>query len=781
SHRDELLAPSVESALPPDLGMPLDTTEEQQATASIMPPESTYLPPIEENHFNSGMPEQNNIDWDNPPSRNPDTAIPPSLIGNPAEHSVGWSMSSELLMKSPQRFSESPKPPLCSLEPIHPTPVAFIPTDTSYPVSPISYPLTVSEPGLDEVKEAAEEAVPGEIANAEEQAPYMSPTRLDTFFNNCKPLPEEAPEIPPEPPCVPAEPQAEVVSAPENNYLENNNAAPANTEEAVTWPDPFTNTEDDLDLGPFSLPELPLQPKDVAETEMTEAEAVEESPAAASETSAGIIKASASVIASGEPEEPPAIQAAAVLPGETEPQAEEQKTEVAAQEATSEALNVAEEKGAEDSEAQIFQQTPSESAQAESKEVEAVHEDLSSSGGVAESNSQTCPPPVATAEGSVSQEGAAARGGSQVPSSQADAPPGNAQAEIVEPVQKPVAEAPKPPKIEEIPQRITRNRAQMLANQNKQNAASSEKEFPPVSAPATRAKGRITEEDDSQAQHPRKRRFQRSNQQLQQQINTSTQQTREMIQQTLAAIVDAIKLDDIEPYHSDRSNPYFEYLQIRKKIEEKRKILCYITPQAPQCYAEYVTYTGSYLLDGKPLSKLHIPVIAPPPSLAEPLKELFKQQEAVRGKLRLQHSIEREKLIVSCEQEILRVHCRAARTIANQAVPFSACTMLLDSEVYNMPLENQGDENKSVRDRFNARQFISWLQDVDDKYDRMKTCLLMRQQHEAAALNAVQRMEWQLKVQELDPAGHKSLCVNEVPSFYVPMVDVNDDFVLLPA
>lgn len=124
-------------------------------------------------------------------------------------------------------------------------------------------------------------------------------------------------------------------------------------------------------------------------------------------------------------------------------------------------------------------------------------------------------------------------------------------------------------------------------------------------------------------------------------------------------------------------------------------------------------------------------------------------------------------------------------------------------------VRSQGDENKSVRDRFNARQFISWIQDVDDKYDRMKvtaasrtlpaffcparanandvpalshqTCLLMRQQHEAAALNAVQRMEWQLKVQELDPAVHKSLCVNEVPSFYVPMVDVNDDFVLLPA
>lgn len=131
--------------------------------------------------------------------------------------------------------------------------------------------------------------------------------------------------------------------------------------------------------------------------------------------------------------------------------------------------------------------------------------------------------------------------------------------------------------------------------------------------PTKPPKGRpvAMDEEDSQTQHPRKRKFPRSaSQQVQVQlVNTAMQQTREMIQQTLAVVVNAIKLDEIEPYHSDRSNPYFEYLQIRKKIEEKRKILCYITPQAPQCYAEYVTYTGSYLLDGKPLSKLHIPVV----------------------------------------------------------------------------------------------------------------------------------------------------------------------------
>lgn len=606
SHRDELLAPSVESALPPDLGMPLDTTEEQQATASIMPPEPTYLPPIEENNFGSAMPEQTSMDWDTPPARNPDTAIPPSLMANAGEHSVGWSMGPELLMKSPQQFAESPKPALCSLEPIHPTPVAFIPTDASYPVSPISYPLSVSEPGLDEVKEDAEEAVPGEMANAEEQAPYMSPTRLDTFFTGCKPLPEEAPEIPAEAPCAPAEPEAEVVSVPENTYLENSGTAPANGEEAVTWPDPFTTTEDELDLGPFSLPELPLQPKDVAEAEVAEAEPAEEGTAAAPEASAGSTKAGTAATASGEAEEPTAVPAAPVPPTDTEPPAEEQKPDGAAPEATSEAASGAEEKGGEEAEAQVLPAAPSEPAQAEGKEVEGAHDEPAASAAVAEGSSS---PPAAPSEGSAGPESTTGRTGSQGPASQPEAPP--AQAEVVEPVQKPVAEAPKPPKIEEIPQRITRNRAQMLANQNKQNAAAAEKEFPAVPAPTTRTKGRVTEEDDSQAQHPRKRRFQRSNQQLQQQINTSTQQTREMIQQTLAAIVDAIKLDDIEPYHSDRSNPYFEYLQIRKKIEEKRKILCYITPQAPQCYAEYVTYTGSYLLDGKPLSKLHIPVVSP--------------------------------------------------------------------------------------------------------------------------------------------------------------------------
>lgn len=607
SHRDELLAPSVESALPPDLGMPLDATEEQQATASIMPPEPSFLPPAEENPFGPGIPEQSSAEWDTPPTRNLEAPLPPGLMGSASDHPVSWLVGSELLMKSPQQGLESPKP-FCPPDTLHPAPAPVTAVEASCPISPVSYPLVVDEPGLEKAKEDIGGTVPVvEVGAAEQQAPFAeSPTRLDTFFSGCKPGPEEASDMPLQSANMPAESQVEAGSPLEKNYMESSTVAPVSAEEPVSWPDSFTNSEDDLDLGPFSLPELPLQAKDVPEEEM--AEVVAEGPTAAPETvRAGLVDGGGALGAVSEQEELPAGSQQSGPPGEPETPVEEQKCEVGLLEGVSEAASAPELKSLKESETlQTLQEaTLPDLIQPESKGVDGEEEGLHSAALPSDSGSQTGVSEASHPENTDQEDGAATKATGQLSASQVEAPP-----EAVEPAPKPVVEAPKPPKIEEIPQRITRNRAQMLANQNKQNAAASEKEFPPASAPATRAKGRVTEEEDAQAQHPRKRRFQRSNQQLQQQINTSTQQTREMIQQTLAAIVDAIKLDDIEPYHSDRSNPYFEYLQIRKKIEEKRKILCYITPQAPQCYAEYVTYTGSYLLDGKPLSKLHIPVVS---------------------------------------------------------------------------------------------------------------------------------------------------------------------------
>jgi hypothetical protein len=71
-------------------------------------------------------------------------------------------------------------------------------------------------------------------------------------------------------------------------------------------------------------------------------------------------------------------------------------------------------------------------------------------------------------------------------------------------------------------------------------------------------------------------------------------------------------------------------------------------------------------------------------------------------------------------KEILRVHGRAARALANQSVPYSVCTILKDEDIYN-PIEESSDEKgKDIRSRFNGRMFLSWLQDVDDKWEKIK-------------------------------------------------------------
>jgi hypothetical protein len=76
--------------------------------------------------------------------------------------------------------------------------------------------------------------------------------------------------------------------------------------------------------------------------------------------------------------------------------------------------------------------------------------------------------------------------------------------------------------------------------------------------------------------------------------------------------------------------------------------------------------------------------------------------------------------VLSVEQEILRVHGRAARALANQSLPFSVCTILKDEEVYNVITPEQEEKDRNARSRYNGRLFLSWLQDVDDKWEKIK-------------------------------------------------------------
>ena len=92
--------------------------------------------------------------------------------------------------------------------------------------------------------------------------------------------------------------------------------------------------------------------------------------------------------------------------------------------------------------------------------------------------------------------------------------------------------------------------------------------------------------------------------------------------------------------------------------------------------------TGNYHLDTSIQDRLSFPKHAPPSNLHPKLKDLFKIQEDTRWRTNQLHTVQREKLKISYEQEIIRVHCNAKRLQENQPKPYSA-TLYLFKEFEN--------------------------------------------------------------------------------------------------
>lgn len=219
-------------------------------------------------------------------------------------------------------------------------------------------------------------------------------------------------------------------------------------------------------------------------------------------------------------------------------------------------------------------------------------------------------------------------------------------------------------------------------------------------------------------------------------------------------------------------NDIDKFLHLRRQIEQRRKNIFPVMPKPPEGFKDYLMNRRTYLLHDNAQERLRsIPKLEPPPSLDGTLKELFEGQENERYKLRVKQLVEKEKLVLAIEQEILRVHGQAARALANQPTPFSFCTILKDDEIYNPIVENQSeDKTRDSRSRFNGRIFLSWLQDVDDKWEKIKEQMLLRHHNEAEALNAVQKMDWEWT---LDAEGKDSFPIDDL---HIPMVYVSEDF-----
>ncbi|XP_056005462.1 ankyrin repeat domain-containing protein 11-like isoform X2 [Ostrea edulis] len=219
-------------------------------------------------------------------------------------------------------------------------------------------------------------------------------------------------------------------------------------------------------------------------------------------------------------------------------------------------------------------------------------------------------------------------------------------------------------------------------------------------------------------------------------------------------------------------NPFELYLSIRKQVLRQQNSLVVVHPKAPQGFKDYLMVRCGYVLEGKKASTLSVPMLSPPNSVQGEIRELFINQEKVRYKLRLQHLTEREKLILSLEQERIREHGRAARAMANQNLPLSVCTILRNEEIYHAMDSEQEEKEKSGRARYNGRQFLSWLKDLDDKFEKLKEDLMCRHHMEADSLYAIQKLDWEWKMKELGLCDHNA--TPEVDEVNVPMVQVHE-------
>lgn len=214
--------------------------------------------------------------------------------------------------------------------------------------------------------------------------------------------------------------------------------------------------------------------------------------------------------------------------------------------------------------------------------------------------------------------------------------------------------------------------------------------------------------------HPRKRKIRASKDENKQTNSTNPSSTQSNSSNDAN---ENVSNNEIHPHEQPNTNCYQMFLTIRKQIERRHRNLFPVQPKPPQGFKDYLMNRRTYVLAGKSPAE---PAVAFPNNLAIQMKEMFTQQEKERHKLKMRHAVEKEKLVLSVEQEILRVHGRAARALANQSLPFSVCTILKDDEVYNMITPEQEEKDRNARSRYNGRLFLSWLQDVDDKWEKIK-------------------------------------------------------------
>ncbi|CAF0746031.1 unnamed protein product [Adineta ricciae] len=246
-------------------------------------------------------------------------------------------------------------------------------------------------------------------------------------------------------------------------------------------------------------------------------------------------------------------------------------------------------------------------------------------------------------------------------------------------------------------------------------------------------------------------------------------------------------------------NSIKQFLEIRQQIDKRHKTMLheFVLPKVPKDFSETTMAKKSYLIassfssySNTTPSAIGIKRLIAPHDLDPHLADVFTKQEDERYKMKIRHQVERDKLILSHEQEVLRLCGNATRSSLNQEIPFSYCSLLKDNEVYNNPSIQLPEKmvnndytatelGKRGKHRWNGRSFIKWQEDSNLKYKRLSCELNDRQQLEVDTLYSMQRMVWlkhlpkESTSQSLSSSGRSSHLLTER---YLPKVEINSNF-----
>lgn len=154
--------------------------------------------------------------------------------------------------------------------------------------------------------------------------------------------------------------------------------------------------------------------------------------------------------------------------------------------------------------------------------------------------------------------------------------------------------------------------------------------------------------------HPRKRKI-RSNTST---INTAATAANIPTNQIFVPPLDQI-MDTETPFNIDQlsSNQYSMYMMLQKKIDDKMGVVRPVKTKAPNGPKKWILQERTYALASN--TSYDPTSIVYPPGLPEILRTIYERHHKERFREHLHHRVERERIIATYENEVLREYGRA--------------------------------------------------------------------------------------------------------------------------